>query len=181
LKQTEYVVLGLLSEAPSTGYQIKKIIDIRFRFFWNESYGQLYPTLKSLTASGLIEEARAAGRRNRSQKTYQIKPAGLAALQNWLEQPVERESIRLEILLKMYFSHLVDVEVMLRHLRVFQQEHEQDLEILKMFETELKTIIDKDPDHPYVLRVVDFGLKVNEAYLKWSRETAAFLESRRNK
>lgn len=55
MRQTEYVILGLLSESPLTGYQIKRIIDVRFHFFWNESYGQLYPALKSLNATGLIE------------------------------------------------------------------------------------------------------------------------------
>jgi DNA-binding PadR family transcriptional regulator len=48
MKQTDYVILGLLSEAPMTGYTIKRLIDIRFKFFWNESYGQLYPELRAL-------------------------------------------------------------------------------------------------------------------------------------
>lgn len=84
-------------------------------------------------------------------------------LQEWLKQPVERETVRYEILLKMYFSHLVDGEVMMRHILLFQQSHEQDLHILKLFENELRPILDKDPNHPYILRVIDFGQKVNEA------------------
>jgi PadR family transcriptional regulator, regulatory protein AphA len=181
MRQTDYVILGLLSESPLTGYQIKKYIDVRFRFFWNESYGQIYPALKALTTNGLIEEISAAARQNRSQKTYQIKLAGLAELRHWLEQPVVRESVRLEILLKMYFAHLVEVEVILRHLVEFQQAHEKDLQILKMFENELKSIINQEANHPYILRVVSLGEKVNEAYLNWSRETIKFLESRKNK
>jgi len=177
MRQTEFVVLGLLSESPMTGYQIKKIIDLRFRFFWNESYGQLYPTLKSLTRCGLIEETGVARKGKRAQKTYQLKPEGLQELRNWLEQPVARESLRLEILLKMYFSNLVAAETMIGHIELFQAKHERDLEWLRQAKSELERIIDQHPNHPHILKVIDFGIKVNEAYLTWSRETITFLGS----
>lgn len=180
MRQTEYVILGLLSEAPLTGYQMKRIIDIRFRFFWNESYGQLYPTLKKLYADGFIEEVGFAEVQKRAQKTYRLTARGFAALQKWLGQPVEKESVRLEILLKMYFSHLVDAEVMIGHLVKFSEVHEHDLFILNQFEKELKSIPEQHPDHATVLRVIDFGQKVNAAYLDWSRETMTFLEGRKN-
>jgi DNA-binding PadR family transcriptional regulator len=179
-RQTDFVILGLLSESPLTGYQIKKIIDVRFRFFWSESYGQLYPALKSLLQEGLIEEITSDSSK-RAQKTYAILPSGLSLLQDWIQEPVERETVRFEILMKMYFSHLVEADVMIRHLLVFQQAHEMDLKLLRMFENELKPIIDQDPNHPYVLRVIDFGQKVNEAYLEWTKETLLFLESRKEK
>lgn len=177
MKQTNYVILGLLSESPLTGYQIKKIIDIRFRYFWSESYGQLYPTLKELNQKGFITIIETEGEKKRSQITYQITNDGLSTLCSWLGQPVERESVRLEILLKMYFSHLVEPTVMIGHIREFQKKHEQDLFILDLFEQELQAIIDKDPIHPYVLRIIDFGQKINRAYLDWSLETIKFLES----
>ncbi|MDD5704159.1 MAG: PadR family transcriptional regulator [Dehalococcoidales bacterium] len=177
MRQTEFVVLGLLSESPMTGYQIKKIIDLRFRFFWNESYGQLYPTLKSLTRRGLIEETGTARKGRRNQRTYELKPQGLKELQDWLAQPVERESLRLEILLKMYFSNLVSAETMLGHVEAFREKHQRDLKWLELAKAELESIIDRHPNHPRVLRVVDFGITVNEAYLKWSGETIRYLGS----
>ena len=56
MRQTDYVILGLLAEQPLSGYQIKKIIDIRFSFFWSESFGQIFPALKSLASEGFVEE-----------------------------------------------------------------------------------------------------------------------------
>jgi len=176
MKETNYVVLGLLSESPLTGYQIKRLIDLRFRFFWSESYGQIYPTLKALRNDRLIEEVNNAALRNRSQKTYRINPAGLQALQRWLRQPVVRETVRLEILLKMYFSHLVDSNAMIGHLTEFQEKHEKELKVMNVVEKELQTILDKDPNHRYILRVVSLGKKINEAYIDWSKETIKFLE-----
>ncbi len=178
MRQTEYVILGLLSESPLTGYEMKSIIDVRFRFFWSESYGQLYPALKSLSSDGFIEELIMELGSKRSQKRYQITSEGLSALQQWLQLPVEKESVRLELLLKMYFSNLVNEEVMMGHIQCFQESHQKDIMILNMFDQELKSILDQDPNHGHVLRVIDFGKKVNEAYLNWSRETLLFLEER---
>ncbi len=178
MRQTDYVILGLLSEEPMTGYQIKQIIDIRFKYFWNESYGQLYPSLRTLREKGFIEED-ASGDDARSRKAYRLTLSGLDALKSWLEQPVEKESMRLEILLKMYFSHLVDADVMLRHVLKFKAEHERDLQVLDGFENELRQIEYDDPAHPTVLRVVDFGRRANRAYLNWCDETIKFLEGRR--
>jgi DNA-binding PadR family transcriptional regulator len=180
MRQTDYVILGLLSEAPLTGYQIKRIIDIRFRFFWNESYGQLYPSLKSLCAGGYIKEFETAEESApRAQKSYRLTPAGVEALERWLALPVEKESVRLEILLKMYFSHLAAPDVMLGHLKRFREAHEEDLRVLDAFAGELKAIEHDDPAHPTILRVIDFGQKANRAYLDWCRETAEFLEGRK--
>jgi DNA-binding PadR family transcriptional regulator len=182
MRQTEYVILGLLSESPLTGYQMKQLIDIRFRFFWHESYGQLYPTLKDLKGRGLIEEMESKTSSDaRAQKTYRICEAGVDALRVWLQQPVEKETVRLEILLKMYFSNLTDPEVMVAHIKTFQASHQRDMQMLNMFRTELESIADVDPNHPHVLRVIDFGQKVNQAYVDWSRETIKFLESRYTK
>ena len=178
MRQTDYVILGLLSEEPMTGYQIKQIIDIRFKYFWNESFGQLYPSIKSLRNKGFIEEDE-AGDTGRARKTYRLMKAGLNELKRWLEQPVEKESVRLEVLLKMYFSHLVDADVMLGHVLKFEAAHAQDLKMLDLFEKELTALQYDDPAHPTILRVVDFGQKANRAYLDWCDETIRFLESRR--
>ncbi len=56
MKKTRFVILGLLNEEPLSGYDIKKIIDIRMSFFWQESYGQIYPELGKLREEGLIEQ-----------------------------------------------------------------------------------------------------------------------------
>ena len=47
LSRTAYVVLGILAiHDNQSGYEIRKTIEQSVGFFWGESYGQLYPTLK---------------------------------------------------------------------------------------------------------------------------------------
>ena len=178
MRQTDYVILGLLAEQPLSGYQIKKLVDIRFKFFWSESFGQIFPALKSLAAEGLAEECAQEHVSGRAAKTYQITPAGRSALVAWLGQPVEKESLRLEILLKTYFSNYAAPEVMLGHLAAFEQSHAQQLHILGLFQQELERIPDDDENHREVLRVIDFGQKVNAAYLDWCRETRDYFEQK---
>lgn len=78
----------------------------------------------------------------------------------------------------MYFSHLIDANAMFEHVHAFRQAHEADLCTLQAFEKELLAIEQEDPAHPAILRVIDFGLKANRAYLDWCAETELFLKSR---
>lgn len=178
MRQTDYVILGLLSEQPLSGYQIKKIVDIRFKFFWSESFGQIFPALKALAAEGLIEEISARQPDARAQRLYRILPSGQQALADWLKLPVEKESLRLEILLKTYFSNLVAPETMLEHLAAFEESHRQQLHLLGLFRKELEALIDADENHREILRVIDFGEKANRAYLDWCRETTDYYKQK---
>ena len=63
LSPTAYVILGMVSRTPRSGYEIKALVDNSTRFFWAASYGQIYPELKRLSETGLVEGLRrAAGR-----------------------------------------------------------------------------------------------------------------------
>ena len=178
MRQTDYVILGLLAERPLSGYQIKKIIDIRFQFFWSEIFGQIFPALKSLTAQGFCEELAQEDAGAHAAKVYQITQAGRDALVLWLSQPVEKESLRLEILLKTYFSGYAAPEAMLAHLSAFEESHGKQLHILNLFQAELERIPDEDENHQDILRVIDFGQKANRAYLDWCRETKVYFEQK---
>ena len=55
LSATAYVILGMVSREPRSGYEIKALVDNSTRFFWAASYGQIYPELKRLSAAGLVK------------------------------------------------------------------------------------------------------------------------------
>lgn len=173
--KTQYVILGLLTEGPMSGYDIKKIIDIRFSFFWNESYGQLYPMLKALTEEKLITAEKNS--EGRTKVTYAITTEGRSALAEWLQTPAEKETVRFELLLKMYFSGEVSAAVIKNHVQAFMDAHQKQLAMLNMFQKELSVIADED-NHQDVLRVIDFGQKVYRAYIDWCEETIIYLKGR---
>lgn len=176
--KTKYVILGLLAEDALTGYEIKKIVDTRFGFFWNESYGQLYPELKRLAQQGFIVAFDPIETSQRGKTSYSITQKGRRALETWLSEPVEKESVRLEILLKMYFSQGMKPEIMKQHIAEFSTSHQKQLDILNMFQQQLSNIEQVHSNHGDILRVLDFGKKVYKAYIDWCEETTIYLESR---
>lgn len=175
--KTRYVLLGLLQEQPLTGYEMKQLIDIRFRFFWNESFGQIYPELKHMEEDDLVSVSQTGGLRK--QKRYAITETGRRELKLWLASPNEKESIRIELLLKVYFSKYGSAEILASQIKQFQESHKIDYSILKAFEEELHSIPDPEGNHQDILRVIEFGVKTNEAYLSWCENTIAYLEGKR--
>ena len=53
----ELAVLGLLSEQPLHGYELKKRLSETLGPLWGISFGSLYPALRRLERSGAIEAA----------------------------------------------------------------------------------------------------------------------------
>ena len=75
LSGTALAVLGLLALRRRSGYEIKQAIDRSTRFFWNASYGQIYPELRRLAAAGLIE-GEDASRGGRARTVYGVTAEG---------------------------------------------------------------------------------------------------------
>src|SRR6478735_7930022 len=120
LTPTAYVILGMVSREARSGYEIKAAVDDSTRFFWAASYGQIYPELKRLSESGLVEGVDAS-RGERKRTVYAITDAGMAALTDWLRQPPETSEMREEGLLKLFFSGVLPPEDALATLRVMRE------------------------------------------------------------
>lgn len=177
--KTKFLILGLLSEEPLSGYEIKKIVDMRFSFFWSESFGQIYPQLKKLNEEGLIKEMPLEESKNgKAIRKYAITDAGIDALKEWLKEPVEKEVVRYEILLKMYFSNIVSPEVMLGHIKEFQRSHRQQMKLFEMFRENLEEYKDVHSNHRDILLVLSLGEKILKAYDEWCDEVSDVLEKR---
>lgn len=106
-KSTGYVLLGALAAGgPMTGYELRAWIGGALGGFWSESFGQIYPALKSLLADGHIIAADG----EREGKPYRITPAGRAALVDWLARPPQAERARSELLLKLHFGRFLGAD-----------------------------------------------------------------------
>jgi DNA-binding PadR family transcriptional regulator len=179
MKKTRYVILGLLQEENLSGYELKKIIDIRMTFFWQESYGQIYPELARMKEEGLIELAgtAAADKAKREKVKYRIAPEGVKALGHWMEAENEKDTIRSEFLLKMYFSTNQKISKMRKQILQFKEQSEQKLFLFRMFEQELKKDIDMHNNHRQILCVLDLGIRQAQLYADWSREMLERLDA----
>ena len=107
LTNTSFLLLGMVALSPMSGYDIKQMADSSTRHFWQISYGQIYPELKDLEKSGMVQAAPAA-RGSRQRTLHQLTVAGAEALNDWVSDPtVAPVELRDEMLLKLFFSDSV--------------------------------------------------------------------------
>jgi len=85
--EPEYLVLGLLLQQPSHGYDLHLRLQAEFRSLWRIPQNQLYSTLNRLEAQGDIlgeERSPTGGRKKRHHK---VTRRGRARFRRWLERP----------------------------------------------------------------------------------------------
>ena len=102
-KKIDCVILGLLSHEELTGYEIKKRMDTTLKYFWSASYGSIYPALNDLVHRGLATK-REDTNSKRNKLIYTITENGRDYLKKWLSLPVEKDELRYETLLKLFFG-----------------------------------------------------------------------------
>mgnify|MGYP001589124489 FL=1 len=172
MKKTRYVLLGLLQEEELSGYEMKKIIDIRMSFFWQESFGQIYPELSKMIEEGLINfyNTETIEKMKREKIRYEITPKGEKELKKWMEAENEKDTSRSEILLKMFLSTDKNVEEMRKHITVFKEQSEQKLALFNLFDVQLKQNIEIHNNHKQILCVLNLGIRQAKLYTDWSKE-----------
>lgn len=168
LSPTAYVILGMVSREPRSGYEIKAAVDESTRFFWAASYGQIYPELKRLSKAGLLEGVDAP-RGERKRTVYAITDAGMAALTDWLRQPPQTSEMREEGLLKLFFSGALPAEDALATLRAMRERRRHLAERLRGMEPKA---LEKDP---FSLMVLQGGIEYNQWFADWCERMEARL------
>lgn len=167
-KKIDYVILGLLSHEALTGYDIKQRMDSSLRMFWGASFGSIYPSLSLLQEQGMItSEQVSTNKRDKIQ--YTITKAGKERLATWLKLPVEKDELRYETLLKLFFAGDNSKESTLEHIQAFEEKIEKELSVLRFFKGSLEPVKEEDKSHVYYLLTVQFGIQTYEGYLSWCK------------
>jgi DNA-binding PadR family transcriptional regulator len=99
----KFGILGLLTEQPLHGYDVKVRFEDLLGGAWEVNIGQIYSTLQRLERDGLVEPADARG--DRGKLPYRLTEAGRGVLDAWLEQPEsEPAQLREEIYVKLLIA-----------------------------------------------------------------------------
>lgn len=179
--RTKYSILGLLSLAPLSGYDVRQIIEEQLSYFWAESYSQIYPTLKRMVEEGLATVSVEEQEGKPDRKVYTITPDGLAELHEWLLETPLPESRRIELLLKLTFGGQVESSVMEAHIRHEQAQIKSMLAELEALETALLAD-DSDALGPlYQLINVRYGLAVTRSSVGWAEQSLEMFEEIRRR
>ena len=108
----KYAILGFLSFAPLTGYDLKKAFDRSVQHFWPANQSQIYRTLKRMAADGWVTVSVVEQDDLPDRKVYHLTDTGLTELRRWLAQPHTETGGRSAWLIQVFFAHhLSDAEL----------------------------------------------------------------------
>jgi PadR family transcriptional regulator AphA len=169
------VLLGLLAIESMSGYDLGLTIRGSIGYFWNESYGQIYPNLKKLAGGGFVSYKTERKKGKPDRRIYSITEKGRERLTEWLTVPPQAEIPRNELLLKLFFGEQVPMQVLIGYVERMAGERRALLEFLERAECEE---IDKNqhyPGAPYWRMAAHYGQMEMRAHLHWAEETLAEL------
>lgn len=177
LRRSDYALLGILRMGPGSGYDIKKRIERSVAFFWQESYGRIYPRLKALQAAGLARRRERASARGGVRQVYAITRAGERALARWIEADVVPTPARDELLLKLFVSGPESLAALRAHLERYAAERGAELAVHERSRKQLESL--RDDDAAWTLRqlTLDYGERIARAELEWARDARRALEA----
>jgi PadR family transcriptional regulator AphA len=164
------VCLGMLTDGPASGYDLKKQFESSFAHFFAAGYGSIYPALSSLAEKGLVtcEQIPQEGKPDR--KVYEITDSGMAFLLKALENPTPCHKVRSEFLATMCFAHLMPNE----HVQTVLNSRVEECEYYaKMISDIEMNCMDDWP--PGMRFVAGFGKAMTDAMKKYVEENRHLL------
>lgn len=100
--------LGALHFGDASGYEIKKLFEEGdFSFFYETSFGSIYPALSRLVEDGLAHVSEQAQDKRPDKKVYSITDKGRDLFAESLREPPAPDKIRSDFCFLMLFAHLL--------------------------------------------------------------------------
>ncbi|GAA1477411.1 PadR family transcriptional regulator [Nocardioides aestuarii] len=163
----ELAVLGLLHEAPMHGYELRKRLNLMLGWGRVLSYGSLYPALKKMLRSNLIEETTASSATvsRRPRIVYQLTEQGNAEFERLMCEvgPTAWEDDNFDI--RFAFFGRTDMEI---RLRVLEGRRSRLQERLERVQKEL-AMTQQEVDR-YAAELQRHGVESVEREVRWLSE-----------
>ncbi|GGV30314.1 PadR family transcriptional regulator [Streptomyces spectabilis] len=123
----EHAILVSLLEQPGSGYELARRFDRSIGYFWTATHQQIYRVLKRMESDAWIEAREVAQQDRPDKKEYSVAALGRAALSGWLHEPIEPESVRHELAVKIRGAAFDDPAALIREVRRYRQAHAERL------------------------------------------------------
>ena len=164
------VCLGMLTDGPASGYDLKKQFESSFAHFFAAGYGSIYPALSSLAEKDLVTCERIPQEGKPDRKVYEITDSGMAFLLKALENPTPCHKVRSEFLATMCFAHLMPNE----HVQTVLNSRVEECEYYAKMISDIE--MNCTDDWPPGMRfVAGFGKAMTDAMKKYVEENRHLL------
>ena len=156
-----------------TGYAVREAIRDVLGHFWSESFGQIYPTLRSLEEEGYVTRQ---GAERTGASVFHITPEGERRLASLLQEPIQDVKPRNGLLLRLFFGRHLGPEAC-RELIVEAKEHSlANLDQFAAIRREVENEEGSEADRTYMLLTLSAGEHGARALVDWAEESLAILE-----
>lgn len=157
LNATAASILGFLLHQPMTGFELMNAIENIIGDFWNVTKSQIYRELKLLAEQGLVETL-ATG--SRDKQPYRLTPSGRDAFRTWIRQPPAPPTVRMPIVLEVFFGGEVPFSLLREHLASIRAHHEERLRVYETF-------VPEAPKGTWPYEALRLGFMYQRTLIKW--------------
>lgn len=172
LPATSYVVLGLVSIRPMTGYELAAYAERSIGNFFPLTRSHIYSELDRLGQLGLLDGTEIPQENAPTKRVYEITPDGSDELRHWLEATVMKEErSRSLFLVRIFFGNRTSPEHLAALLDGFESAARARRDMLA-------AVVDRLADRPasvFRRSTAIFGLRREQANLDWVAEVRPML------
>jgi DNA-binding PadR family transcriptional regulator len=139
-----WLVLALLIEQPSHGYELSQRYKRRFGELLPMSVPRVYGALERLRETGLIEpvaprRGRSASKQELMRRSYRATSEGTRAYRRWLAERMQDDPQRPELLARIVSAGLLNIDAVLEVIDHYQRECIEELRALPAHGERLET------------------------------------------
>ena len=174
----EYALLGLLDQAPHSGYELRRIFAVTPLGHFSDSPGAIYPALRRLVARRWVGACAPKGGRRRQE--FRISARGRGAFVAWLRLPVSAADVTSDpdaLLLRFAFmGQALPAAAIREFLGAYERQMAAQLKGLRRHHGEHA--------HTWPLTgrlAFEHGLAQHEVQVAWARRAARALEKAKEK
>lgn len=104
------VILGILMEGSYSGYDLKQMMMNKFSYFYDASFGTIYPTLAKMEREGWITKETVIQEGKPNKHKYSITETGTAKFREYIRSPLAEDVMRSDFLVRLQFAPYVEPE-----------------------------------------------------------------------
>ncbi len=176
LSTLSLAILGLISQRPLTGYDLRKVFATTPMGHFSSSPGAIYPALRRIEEAGWIRSVPPKGPTRRPRMVYEITARGRHVLKEHLSQPVTEEDVTWhmdDLMMRFAFMEgVVGREKTLRFLRDFAARIDAHVADLRRYFEGARSIL------PACGRLaMEYGIQNYEMNARWARRAIQELQS----
>ena len=168
LSTLSLAILGLISQRPLTGYDVRKVFATTPMGHFSSSPGAIYPALKRIEDAGWVRGKASQGKTRRQRMLYEVTPQGLGTLKQHLSRPVTRDDIIWhmdDLMMRFAFMDgVVGRDVTVRFLHDFASQIDAYVTVLRGY---LHGVVDIMP--PCGRLAMENGIEGYEMNARWAR------------